>query len=154
EGSAHVHRTRGMILRGQGRFEEAARDLHLALAFFDRTHDLTETARTQLEIARTRQAANNMPQMITQAYVDALEQAENSRRPDLVRMVEEELKGVDEEAHWRHVYHRARGRGVTEDTTSLSTGSSELATVLFLNLQGFIAFCQGLDPEDVMVTLN
>jgi adenylate cyclase len=40
------------------------------------------------------------------------------------------------------------------ETTSLDEGASEVASVLFLNLQGFVPYCQGLDPGDVMRTLN
>src|SRR5262249_55209410 len=47
-----------------------------------------------------------------------------------------------------------RGHGSPENTASLSTGLSEPATVLFINLKGFVPFCQGLDPEQVMQTLN
>ena len=33
-------------------------------------------------------------------------------------------------------------------------GGSEAATVLFIDLPGFSAFSQGLDPEAVLVTFN
>ena len=61
---------------------------------------------------------------------------------------------VDEQAHWEHVFHRIRGRGVTADTSSLVEGKSELATTLFLNLESFVPFCQGMDPGEVMQTVN
>src|SRR5205823_11599220 len=64
------------------------------------------------------------------------------------------LKSIDEEAHARHVFRRVRGGGAPEDTSSLSSGVSEPLSVLSLELVGFENFCQGLDPEAVMNTLN
>jgi adenylate cyclase len=72
----------------------------------------------------------------------------------MVVLIEDELKGVDEEAHWKHVFHRARGRGATTRTASLDDGESEVVSVLFLNLVGFVPFCQGFDAVEVMRTLN
>jgi serine/threonine protein kinase/class 3 adenylate cyclase len=151
---AELHYALGILRRTQGRCDESARYLHQALVHFDTTRDKAAAARTQLEIARTLQAAQGLPRLVTQAFLDALQRAEACRREELVRTVEEELRAVDEDAHWRHVHQRVRGRGVLEDTTSLSSGSSEPATVVFLDLPGFVSFCQGMDPEDVLTTLN
>src|SRR5262249_56079142 len=92
-------------------------------------------AYTQLEIARTMNAAGRVPQLVTAAFHDALERAENCRHTHLVREVEEELKAVDEEAYGQHVFARVRGRTAPADTSSLTEGESEGATALFLNLQ-------------------
>jgi class 3 adenylate cyclase/tetratricopeptide (TPR) repeat protein len=153
-GMAEVRRVLGVLRRSQGRHDEAAKVLRLALTHYDDTHECANGARTQLELARTIQSAGGSQRVITQAFLDALDRAETCRRSDLVRIIEEELQTVNEEAQWRHVQQRLRGRGAPEDTTSLETGTSEPATVLFFNLQGFIPYCQGMDPEDVMLTLN
>jgi class 3 adenylate cyclase len=71
-----------------------------------------------------------------------------------VREIEEELEAVDPEAILRHIYRRVRGRHVTEDTTSLITGSSEVATVLCFDIEGATAASQEGDPEVVLLTLN
>src|SRR5262249_56542680 len=72
----------------------------------------------------------------------------------LVREIEEELEAVDPEAILRHVYRRVRGRHVTEDTTSLITGTSEVATVLCFDIEGATACSLEGDPEVVLLTLN
>jgi class 3 adenylate cyclase len=153
-GLADVQNLRGRLCRTQGKFEEATAALRAALAQYDGAREQAEAAHTQFELARALRASGAPRRLVTQAFLSALERAEACRRPGLVAEIEDELRNVDEEAHWRHVYRRARGRGVATDTTSLSAGSSEPASVLFLNLQGFVPFCQGLDPEEVMQTLN
>lgn len=153
-GLAEVNRALGRLRSIQGRHDEAGRLLHQALTRFDATRYEAAAARTQLEIARALQAAGAMKRLVTQAFVDALRRAEVCRRTNLVRLIEEELKNADEEAHWQHVFQRARGRGVPEDTGSLVAGVTEAASVLLLNLRGFLVFCQGLDGEEVMLTLN
>jgi class 3 adenylate cyclase/tetratricopeptide (TPR) repeat protein len=154
EGMARVREVQGIIARHQGNTAESERLLRQALAHFDKIADYLEATRTQLEIARTLRAGQAPKQLVIEALLDALTRAEECRRPGLVRTVEEELKGIDEEAHWRHVFRRSRGRSAGLDTSSLTEGVSELASVLFLNLKGFVAFCQGMEPEEVMQTLN
>src|SRR5262249_33242141 len=149
---AEVRIVRGILARQKGNFDESEDLLRRSLAHFDRTAGYFEAARIQLEIARTLSEADGVPQLVTAAFLEALRRAEACRRTELVRVVEEELMGVDEQAHWEHVFHRVRGRGVTMDTASLVDGKSELATALFLNLEAFAAFCQGLDPSEVMQT--
>jgi adenylate cyclase len=105
-------------------------------------------------VARTLQAAAAPRSLVVEAFAEALQRGEACRRPDLVRAAEAELKAADEETYWRHVVGRLRGRGHPEDTAALGEGHSETATVLFLNLQQFAPFCQGLDPEAVLQTLN
>ena len=46
------------------------------------------------------------------------------------------------------------GHGVPEAVSSLNEGSSDAVTILCLELAEFEGFCQGLDPESVMWTLN
>ena len=138
----------------QDRTDEAAQALQQALDLFDRQRQRAEATRTQLELARVLQAAGAQRRLVAQAFLDALERGEACRRDALVRAAEEELKTVDEEAHWRHVCRRTRGQGVPEETNSLSTGEIEPVTILFLNLRGFVSYCQGLDPEELAMTLN
>jgi class 3 adenylate cyclase/predicted Ser/Thr protein kinase len=154
EGTAQTNRVWGMILRAQERFEESLRALRAALAHFEDTRDTAECARILWEIARTlREAGANLP-LITRAYLEALERAEGCRHERLVELIEEDLRDVDQEAYFRHIYYRVRGRSVGEDTTSLRSGSSEVVTVLCFDLQGFSDFARGLDPAEVLMTLN
>jgi class 3 adenylate cyclase/predicted Ser/Thr protein kinase/Tfp pilus assembly protein PilF len=154
EGLARTQSIQGMLARRRGQFPESERLLRLALAHFDRTRQEPRAAWVQLELARTLAEVQLVPQLVVAAYLDALRRAESCRQTRLVRLIEEELKALDEEAHWQHVYHRVRGRSVTADTSSLIDGESEVATALFLNLKGFMPFCQGLDAAEVMRTLN
>ena len=71
-----------------------------------------------------------------------------------MREIEQELHEVDLEAYLRHVYQRARGLGIDEDSPSLLEGTSEVGTVLFIDLPGFTEFAQGMDPQAVLVTFN
>ena len=144
----------GRLRRAQGRSEEAVQMLRQAVAGYDTLHQQAEGARAQLELARALAEARAAPRLVVQALEEALRRAEAGRRGDLVESIEEELRGVDEEALWRHVFRRVRGHGAPEATASLSSGTSEMATVLFLSLKDFVPFCQGLDPEEVMLTLN
>jgi class 3 adenylate cyclase/predicted Ser/Thr protein kinase len=143
-----------ILARRRGAFGDSERLLRQALAHFDRTHQRARAARMQLEIARTLAEAKALTRDVREAFLDALRRAETCRRTFLVRAAEEELLAVDEQAHWEHVFHRIRGRGVTCDTSSLVEGKSELATALFLNLESFVPFCQGMDPGEVMQTVN
>ena len=153
-GLAEVQRVLARLRGEEGAHDKALRLLRQALTHYDAAHQRIEATRTQLEIARMLAASSAVARVVTEALQDALHRAESCRRGDLVEAVEEELRDVDEEAHWRHVFRRVRGHGAPEATASLSSGTSEPATVLFLNLHGFVPFCQGLDPEQVMLTLN
>jgi serine/threonine protein kinase/class 3 adenylate cyclase len=154
EGTAQVNRVWGMILRSQEHFEEALRTLRAALTHFEDARDAAETARIQGEIARTLRASGTHAPLVTRAFLEALERAENCRRDPLVEQIEEELREVDQEAYFRHVYCRVRGRAVSDDTTSLINGASEVVTVLCFDLQGFSDYAWGLDPQEVLMTLN
>jgi class 3 adenylate cyclase len=153
EGLARVHQVQGSLARRQGEHAQAQRLLRQALTHFDRIADYLEGTRTQLEIARTLADGGALPQIVCAAYLDALNRAESCRRTYLVSAIEEELQALDREEYWRHIFGRARGRADI-DTGSLADGSSEAASVLFLNLRQFMPFCQGMEPEEVMQTLN
>jgi class 3 adenylate cyclase len=154
DGQAQVREILGILAREQGKSMEALRLLREALAYFDRTADYLEGTRAQLEIARTLVVEGAPSQLITSAFREALRRAEVCRRPELVRIAEDELCAVNEEAHAQHVFERTRSRAATTDTSSLMDGVSEVATVLVLNLRGFIPFCQGMEPAEVMQTVN
>jgi class 3 adenylate cyclase/tRNA A-37 threonylcarbamoyl transferase component Bud32 len=153
-GLAEVWRVRARLLRKQGNHEGALELLRQALAHYDSTRQRVDAALTQQEIAHTLAEAGVRGRLMVEAVHEALQRAENCRRGDLVSQLEDELKEADEEAHWRHVFRRVRGYGASERTASLSKGRSEPASVIFMNLHGFVPYCQGLDPEQVMVTLN
>ena len=153
-GLADLACVRGLTLRKVGRYQEAEAVLREALAYYHDTSRPAWAARVQLYRARVLRDAGSPHHLITDALLDALRLAEDCRRPDLVRLIEDELRDFDEEAHWRHVFCRVRGHGLPEDTASLGDGDSEMATVLFVNLRLFIPFCEGLDPREVMQALN
>src|SRR5262249_58202017 len=100
--------------------------------------------RAYREIARTLRDAGSPAPLVTRAYREALSRAEAFRHDPLVREIEQELHEVDVESYLRHVYQRARGLGVDEDSPSLLEGTSEVGTVLFLDLPGFTDFAQGM----------
>jgi class 3 adenylate cyclase len=154
EGVAQVHAVEGMVLRARARWAEAERKFRSALAYFEATQEPDEVVRLLWEIARTlRDSAASAP-LVTRAYREALARAEAARHAPLVRDIEEELREVDFEAYLRHVYRRARGYDIEEDTPSLLAGANEAATVLLLDLPGFTHFSQGLDGESVLLTFN
>jgi class 3 adenylate cyclase/tetratricopeptide (TPR) repeat protein/predicted Ser/Thr protein kinase len=154
DGLARLWKLQGILARRQGDFATAERLLRQALAHFDHIGDGLEGTRTQREIARTLAGAGAISGLVSSAYLNALKRAEACRRTHLVRAIEEELKGVDDQTYWRHAFERVRGRLADSSTASLTDGTSEVATALFLNLRGFIPFCQGLTAEEVMHTLN
>jgi class 3 adenylate cyclase len=154
EGLAHVDLQRGWLARLGGDFPEAIRLQLRARDFFDRVHETTYSARAMLEIARTRRDAGEPRPVVTMAYKDALRLAEESRRPRIVGLVEEELREFDPEAHLRAVYARARGRTVDEPTTSLVDARRDTGTVLYFDIQGSTEFARGHDPEEVLLMFN
>jgi class 3 adenylate cyclase len=147
-------RALGRLRTAQGRHAEATAALRSAVDEFDRLWHRADAARAQLELARSLEASAAQSRLVSQAFLEAVERAEGCRRDHLVQRAEEGLKSVDEEAHWRHVSRRTRGHGVPEDTASLNTGEMEPASILFLNLRGFVPYCQGMDPEELAMTLN
>src|SRR5262249_9608314 len=97
-GLADVQSVRGRLRCGQGRFGEAPAALRLALGYYDGAREQAEAARVQRELARTLLASGAPRHLVAQAFLNALERAEACRRTELVGALEEELKGVDEEA--------------------------------------------------------
>jgi class 3 adenylate cyclase len=154
EGLAHVRRVQGATLRRLGQFAEAKPKLRLALDHFAEVGEQAERAQAQWEIARLARDAGEPRPLTTREYLSALTLAESSRRDHLVREIGEELRAVNPEAHAQHVFRRARGRGMPEDTDSLVTGISEPLTALFLDLKGSTAYALDTPPEVVMMTLN
>lgn len=154
EGLAHVYRVRGIILRAQAGYQESDRYLRKALRHFEDNGERAEACRTHLEIARTMRAEGVPRPLLIDALQDALDRAERSRRDALVQEVEAELRQVDEAAFYRRAYQRARGRGVSAETTSLLAGERDTVTVLFLDVQGSTEYARSRDPEVVMMTLN
>jgi class 3 adenylate cyclase len=154
EGLAHVQRVRGILRRRHSDFAEAQKALRAALRYFDEAKERVEAVRCLFEMARTHRAAGDPPPLVSQALLAALKRAEECNRAELVRQIEEELKEVDAHAHCTHVYQRVRGRVISEDTTSLLSGSRETVTLLYLDLQGSTAFALERDPQDVMLTIN
>jgi class 3 adenylate cyclase len=153
-GLAEVVRFLARLRQAQGRHDEALQLLRQALARYDELRQPIEATRTQFDLARALARTKSPARLIVRAYEDALQRAECCRRADLVEQIERELQGLDEESHWRHVFRRVRGHGAPESTSSLNSGTSEALTVLFLELADFESFCQGLDPEAVLWTLN
>lgn len=154
EGTAHVHRVRAIILRAQAKYDEAERALRAALTHFDDHGERAEAARAQLEKAYILRARGVPRPLITDALSNALERAERCRRDALVREIEAELRDVDETAYYRHIYGRSRGRDVPLETVSLLSGERDMATVLFLDVQGSTEYARSRDPEVIMMTLN
>jgi class 3 adenylate cyclase/Flp pilus assembly protein TadD len=154
EGVAKVHLVEGVLLRRRERWAEAERKFRLALGHFETTEEADETVRAYWEIARTLRDSGAPSPVVTRAYTEALRRAEATRLDPLVRDVEQDLRELDVEAYQRHIYKRARGFDIDDDSASLTEGSSEVATVLFVDLPGFSEFSHGLDPEAVLVTFN
>lgn len=154
EGTAHAGRALGVLHRARGEWGESISALAAAEAYFARGGIRAEVARTRFEATRTLVASGAGRAEVIRALRDALDAAEESRRDRLVEAIERELRGVDPLAYRDHVYRRARGRSVAEETSSLVSGRREDATALFLDLEGSTDFARGRDPEEVMMTLN
>jgi class 3 adenylate cyclase/tetratricopeptide (TPR) repeat protein len=154
QGLALAARVHGILFRAQGKYDEAERSFRAALGHFEAQQIRAEMARTQLEVARTLRARGSPRPLIVQALQTALASAEACRRAVLVHEIASELRAVDEAAHWRHAYHRVRGRSFPEETDSLVTGVHEPVTVLFFDLKGSTDYGRTNDPEVVMMSLN
>jgi class 3 adenylate cyclase/predicted Ser/Thr protein kinase len=154
EGQAKVQLVEGMLLRGRQRWPEAERRFRSALGYFEATQESDEAVQAHWEIARTLRDSGTAAPLVTRAYREALARAEASRCAPLVAAIEAELREVDFEAYLRHVYRRARGDDIDDDSPTLLAGTSEVLTVLFLDLPGFTDFAHGRDPEAVLLTFN
>ena len=153
EGIAHVNRVWGIIQRRQGQWEPSLRALRVALDHFQKARQKAEIARTQFEIARTHRAANAPHSQLKSAYLEALKAAESCRRAVLVRRIEDELRILDPETYYEHVYRRVRGP-VAADTSSLVATERNVVTVLYLDLKDSTLYALKHDPEVVLGTLN
>lgn len=107
-----------------------------------------------MELARTQRDAGSQTPLVARAFLEALGRAEQCLCGQMVEAIEEELREVDHEAYYRHLYRRVRGLGDWEDTAHLGAGVSEVATVLFLDLKGLTESSRGQDPEVVLLTFN
>jgi class 3 adenylate cyclase/predicted negative regulator of RcsB-dependent stress response len=154
EGLAKVQMVEGALLRARERWQDAERKFRSALGYFESTQERDEAVRALWEVARTLRDGGAAAPLVTRAYREALGRAEACRHAPLVRDVEQELHDVDPEAYLRHVYRRARGWGIDEDSPSLMEGTNEGVTVLFADLPGFGDFSTGMDPEAVLLTFN
>jgi class 3 adenylate cyclase len=156
EGLAHADRTRGMILRRQKVNDEALPVFRAALAYFEQmpSPERAQVARTLWEIARTARDSDAPRPEVTRQYREALEMAESSRRAELVRQIEDELRNVNAEAYWTHAFERVRGKDAPSETYSLISGVPEPLSVLFLDVKGSTIFAREDAPEVVMMTLN
>jgi class 3 adenylate cyclase len=154
EGLTHVTLVWGLIDRQRGRHEDSQRRLATARAWFEAHGEPAEVARTELELARTLQAAKAPLPEIVKAFEQALASAEASRRPRLVRAIEDELKAVSPQVYAQYVFQRVRGRGVPADTSSLLKGQRVPGTVLYLDLKGSSLYTKETDPVVVQATLN
>jgi class 3 adenylate cyclase/tetratricopeptide (TPR) repeat protein len=154
EGIAHVDRTWGVLHRLRGESSESMQRLHEALRHFQGVGELVEVARTQLEMARTQQMTGASGAPIREALLTALETAENSRRGELVRCIEKELRAKFPDAYYANVCRRLRGGAADGDAASLMDGRTEPISVLFLDIQGSTNFVRDHDPAEVMLTLN
>jgi class 3 adenylate cyclase len=154
EGLALVNRAGGMLRAAQKRYDEAMRKLRSALAHFESSREQAEAARTLWELARTLRDSEAQTPLVARAYLEVLARAEQCRRTHMVAAIEDELREVDPEAYYRHLYRRVRGPADADETPYLGSGSVEVATVLFFELHGFTEALRGKGPEAVLLTFN
>lgn len=154
EGCAHVDRTRALILRARGKFNEAEELLRRALVQFERSGEQPEAATTLLEEARTLRARKAPATVLRQALGRALERAESCRRTRMVREAEAEMRRADMQQYTAHAYRRATGKKIEEDDVCLFEGVPETVTVLFMDLKNSTEFVICHDPRWVLMSLN
>jgi class 3 adenylate cyclase/tetratricopeptide (TPR) repeat protein len=154
EGLTHLKRVRGQLLRAEQQFQASAGLLREALNHFKTHEEPSEAARTQLELARTLQAGGMAATLVGHELQAALKLAEACYHHHLVAEIEQELAQVDQGGYLRHTYRRARGREIATDTTALFSGSREVLTVMFLDVQNFTLFADAQDVETVLMTIN
>ncbi len=154
EGLAVVNHVWGVLRRLQGRYDESTRRLRSALAYFDSTEEKVPAVEALWELARTQRDASSHTPLVARAFQEALVRAEQVRRGALVEAIEAELREVDHEAYYRHLYRRVRGQADWDETAHLGSGESEMATVLFFDLQVFGEMTRGQGPRTVLLTFN
>jgi hypothetical protein len=125
-----------------------------AVVYFQQQRELPELARTQLEVARTYRAMGESGEPAVEALRVALGTAEASRRPQVVRVVEQELRAVNAAAYYARLHRRVWGADAGTEAASLISGTSESATVLFLDIKGSTVFTRDHDPAEVLLTIN
>jgi len=166
EGLALANHLWGVLRRLQGRYDESTRRLKAALTHFDSTEEKSRAVQVLWELARTQRDASahapagdrsGLPPKrphVARAFEEALVRAELLRRGPLVEAIEAELREVDHEVYYRLLYRRVRGQADRDETAHLGSGESDLATVLFFDLQGCTEPAQGQDPEMVLQIFN
>jgi class 3 adenylate cyclase/tetratricopeptide (TPR) repeat protein len=154
EGTYHARRALARVAAARGRHAEAEEGLRAAAAFFAGQQEHAEAARTWLELAALQRKGGRPAPLVAQALRQALDHAERSRREAVVEAVERELAEVSpaELAQWR--YERVRGRGIPAGVTSLTAGSQETASMLFLDLRNSTEFTRREDVLIVRCTLS
>ncbi|MFO0877038.1 MAG: protein kinase [Gemmataceae bacterium] len=154
EGLAKTQMVEGLLLRRRENWVESERRFRSALAYFEETEEQDKVVCALLEIARTQRDQGLPTPLVTRAFLEALARAEASRHDPLVHKIEQELHEHDVEAYLRHIYRRARGASIDDDTPTLAEGQTDVGTVLAIDLPGFTQFAHGLDAETVLSTFN
>jgi class 3 adenylate cyclase len=151
---AETLRAQGRLRHAQGQHDDALLLLRQALASYEAQGRHLEATRTQLDLARVLAAAQVPQRMVVRAYQDAASRAEACRNDELIELIDQELECIDEEAFWRHAFERTRSTAAPLFKGSLHRGTSEVGSILCLELADFEPFCRGLQPEAVLRTLN
>jgi class 3 adenylate cyclase len=154
EGTFHARRVLAQVQAGRGQLDQAEKLLRQAANFFAQREMPQESARTWLELARLRRRAAAAPALVGQVLRQALDQAEQSRREQLIADVERDLADVDPAELLRRNYERARGRGIAEEVGSLTDFRQETASMLFLDLRDFTDFAREEEALLVRRRLN
>ena len=154
EGLAHLRRVQASILSGQGEGRTAEELLQRSAAWFDQRGEIREAALSWLQLATVRKHRKSATRLVTDALLRALERAERSGRDALIADIEKELQQTDRGEHQRHVYRRSRGRDLASDDTSLRSATSEIATVMCLELIGAFQFVRSENPAIAIATFN
>ncbi|MBY0228605.1 MAG: tetratricopeptide repeat protein, partial [Gemmataceae bacterium] len=154
EGTAKTALVEAMILRQQEKWSEAESKLRGALEHFETAREEDDAVQAWWERARIERDRGAPSALVSRCYAQALARAEGLRHDPLVRGIEREFHDVDPEGFLRHIYQRARGWSIDADDPSLMEGTTESATVLFIDLPGFSEWSQGMDPQAVLVTFN
>lgn len=154
EGLAHVDRVAGIVSIGRRDWEAAERRLQAALSYFLGKTDRAEAAATRIELARLAVAAGSSPAASEKLLREALRAAEGCRRTSLVSEVEHELQQASPAVYWAELFQRVRGRRIDSEATTFIEGSRDVATILYLDLQGWSNYSLGRDPEEIIMTIN
>lgn len=154
EGLAHVTHVEAVQRRLLKEYDHAEVLNRKALTMFSDLAMWPDVARAQLELAFTLQAGDTPHSMVCQVLLQAVQYAENSRRPHLVRKADEALLKYDAGVAAQHVYQRVRGRAIQHDTTSFTAAHREIVSSVFFDLEGFTAWSRQNDPGVAMLCLN